>query len=131
PAELPPARAAAARRLVAAMAAEPFMVAGSGRFCTVVMEAIGARDRDDTPAAAIKTGAEGVDCAALPGLGVALKAEDGAGRAAEVAMGEVLVRLGVIDETLRAELADTLPPPLRNRAGRETGRIRPAAQNPV
>ncbi|MGH7186653.1 MAG: asparaginase, partial [Pseudomonadota bacterium] len=34
PQDLPPARAAAARRILAAMAAEPFMVAGSDRFCT-------------------------------------------------------------------------------------------------
>jgi L-asparaginase II len=125
PADLPPSRAAAARRITAAMAAEPFMVAGTGRFCTVVMQALGGK-------AVIKTGAEGVYCAALPdqGLGVALKVDDGAGRAAEVAMGAILVHLGVIDEDMRRQLADTLTPPVPNRVGLETGRIRPAAESP-
>lgn len=125
PDDLPAPRAAAARRIVAAMTAEPFMVAGSQRFCTVVMSALGTK-------AAIKTGAEGVYCAALPdlGLGVALKVDDGAGRAAEVAMGEVLIHLGVIDEGERARLADTLSPPIMNRAGLETGRVRRAAESP-
>src|SRR5262249_44085074 len=76
--QVPPARAAAAKRILAAMAAEPFLVAGTDRFCTKVMEIVGAK-------VILKTGAEGVYTAALPtlGLGVALKVEDGAGRAAE------------------------------------------------
>ncbi len=125
PSGLPAARAAAARRIVAAMTGEPFMVAGSKRFCTVAMAALG-------PRAAIKTGAEGVYCAALPeqGLGIAIKVDDGAGRAAEVAMGEVLLHLGVIDEGMRTRLADALSPPVLNRAGLETGRVRPAAESP-
>ena len=50
---LAPARAAAAQRIRAAAASHPFMVAGTGRFDTDVMEALGAR-------AFTKTGAEGV-----------------------------------------------------------------------
>ena len=121
PGDLPPQRAAAAERIVTAMTSEPFMVAGSGRFCTVLMETLRRK-------AAIKTGAEGVYCGALPelGLGIALKVEDGAGRAAEVAMGEILVRLGVIDPDTHARLSDTLRPPVLNRVGLETGRVRPA-----
>ena len=82
-----PERAKAAARLRKAVAAEPFFVAGTDRFDTVVMEAL--RER-----AFIKTGAEGVYCAALPevGLGIALKIEDGAGRAAETAMAALLAR---------------------------------------
>ena len=41
------------------MAKHPFMVAGTGRFDTKVMEALGER-------AFVKGGAEGVYCAALP-----------------------------------------------------------------
>ena len=50
----------------------------SGRFCTSVMERFGQR-------VFVKTGAEGVFCAALPeqGLGLAVKCDDGAGRAAD------------------------------------------------
>ncbi len=118
---VPPARAAAAKRILAAMAAEPFLVAGTDRFCTKVMEIVGAK-------VALKTGAEGVYTAALPtfGLGVALKVEDGAGRAAEVAMGRVLHDLKLLTGDEEKALADALTPPIRNRVGRETGRIRPA-----
>ena len=120
--QVPPARAAAAKRILTAMASEPFLVAGTNRFCTTVMEIIGRK-------AVLKGGAEGVYTAALPtlGLGVALKAEDGAGRAAEVAMGRVLHELKLLSAGEEKALADALTPPIRNRVGRETGRIRPAA----
>ena len=74
---LAPARAAAAARLFEACVREPWYVAGSGRFCTEIMQLLGAQ-------ALVKTGAEGVMCAALPALalGVAIKCDDGAGRAA-------------------------------------------------
>lgn len=80
------------RALVAAMIAHPELVAGDGRACTELMLAM-------KGAAAVKTGAEGVYVAILPerGLGVALKAEDGATRAAECAIATLLVRLGVLD----------------------------------
>ena len=45
-------------------------------------------------------------------------------------MGEILLHLGVIDADERARLADVLQPPVLNRAGLETGRIRPAADSP-
>jgi L-asparaginase II len=123
---LPAARAAAARRILAAMAAEPFLVAGTGRFCTKVLEVAGAK-------VALKTGAEGVYAAALPtlGLGVALKIDDGAGRAAEVAMGRILRHLDLLTADEEQALAEALTPPVHNRAGRETGRIRIAADSPI
>jgi L-asparaginase II len=120
PHHLPEARAAAARRILHAMRAEPWYVAGTGRFCTKVMEVTGAK-------AAIKTGAEGVYMGALPdlGLGICVKAADGAGRASEVAMGAVLRMLGVIGEADAAKLHATLEPEIRNWAGTVTGRIVP------
>jgi L-asparaginase II len=75
-------RAAAAQRLRRAVAREPFMVGGSGRVDTRVMQVFGER-------VFCKVGAEGVYCVALPeqGLGLALKMDDGNGaRACEVAM---------------------------------------------
>jgi L-asparaginase II len=80
----------------------------------------------------VKTGAEGVFCAALPtlGLGVALKVDDGATRASEVLMAEVLRQLGLIGEAERAALGEALEPPVKNRAGREVGRVRRAAGAP-
>lgn len=114
-------RATACTRILAAMMAEPFMVAGTDRFCTQVMTAIPGK-------AAIKTGAEGVYCGALPeqGLGICLKVTDGAGRAAEVVMGQVLRHLGVIDDETAETLAATLTPTVKNWAGTPTGRVRPA-----
>jgi L-asparaginase II len=114
-------RAAACTRILAAMMAEPVMVAGTDRFCTQVMTAIPGK-------AAIKTGAEGVYCGALPeqGLGICLKVTDGAGRAAEVVMGQVLRHLGVIDEETAETLAATLTPTVKNWAGTPTGQVRPA-----
>jgi L-asparaginase II len=123
PAGLPEERRAAARRIRGAVAAEPFMVAGTGRFCTEVMAQTGER-------AFVKTGAEGVYCAALPerGIGIALKAADGAGRAAEAAVAHLLERFGALDEAgPRRALAPRLKPSLFNRAGRVVGEIRVAA----
>lgn len=121
PQDLPPARAAAARRIVAAMTAEPFMIGGTNRFCTKLMKVAGAK-------IALKGGAEGVYTAALPtlGLGVALKIEDGAGRAAEVAMGQVLRHLGLLEADELRELGNSLTPPVVNRAGRAVGQVQPA-----
>jgi L-asparaginase II len=122
-AALPQARAAAARRVLTAMTAEPAMDGGSAQFGTLVMQATGGR-------VALKTGAEGVFTAAIPhrGLGICVKALDGAGRAAEVAMGDILVDLGVIEADERAKLAKRLRPPVINRAGLEVGQIRAAAE---
>ncbi len=123
PVELPPARAVAARRVVAAMMAEPHMVGGRGEFASEVMAAASGK-------LALKPGAEGVYAAILPGLGlgVCVKAEDGAPRAAQAAVGAVLEELGVFSATERAALADRLRPPVANRAGLEVGRVRPAAE---
>lgn len=125
PDDQPEARQEACRRLRRAVAAHPFMVAGSGRFDTRVMELTGEK-------ALIKTGAEGVYCAAFPehGLGVALKVDDGAGRAAEVLMGRLLARFGILSEEETAGLGGLFVTPILNRAGRLVGDVRPAAQIP-
>lgn len=113
-------RGEAARRITDAMRTHPGLVAGTGRCCTAVMEAL--------PGVLVKTGAEGVFVAALPGrgIGVALKAEDGAGRAAEVAVLAVLDALGALDEAARERLAAFAFPEIRNAAGLVVGRIAPA-----
>ncbi len=69
------------------VAAHPFMVAGTGRFDTRVMGLFGER-------IFIKTGAEGVYCGAIPelGYGIALKCDDGAGRASEMVMAALIAR---------------------------------------
>jgi L-asparaginase II len=82
----------ASARLVAAMAKHPELVAGEGRACTELMRAMGGK-------ASIKTGAEAVFVAILPGqgLGVAVKIEDGGTRAAEAVIASLLVQLGVLE----------------------------------
>jgi L-asparaginase II len=122
PADLPDERRAAATRLLDAMAAAPIMVDGSTGMCHAVMSAAGQAVR-------LKGGAEGVYCAAVPGqgFGIALKIEDGAGRASQLAMMTVLDRLGCFDEGQRRTLQPFLAPRLRNVAGVEIGGLRPAA----
>ena len=116
-----PERAKAAARLRAAVAAEPYFVAGTGRFGTDVMKLIGAR-------VFVKGGAEGVFCGALPeqGLGIAIKCGDGAGRAAEVVMAAMIDRFLPLGEGERPEFARFLRPALRNWNGIEVGGLRPA-----
>jgi L-asparaginase II len=121
PVELPPARAEAANRVVAAMVAEPYMVGGRGEFVSELMDRAAGR-------LALKPGAEGVYAAILPdlGLGVAVKAEDGTPRAAQVAVAHVLTELGIFNQDERHALEDRLTPPVTNRVGLEVGRIRAA-----
>jgi len=84
----------AARRVMAAMTDHPFQVAGSGRLCSALMEAGESR-------LLAKVGAEGVYGAAFAGprgpLGVAMKVEDGARRAVEAALVDVLRQLGALE----------------------------------
>ena len=117
-----PGSAPATKRLRAAVAANPFLVAGTKRADTVIMQALGER-------AFTKVGAEGVFCAALPeqGLGIAIKCEDGAGRAAEVVLASLLLRLLDPGEAGRGVLAPLANPVLRNWNGIEVGSLRPAA----
>lgn len=118
---LAPSRAAAAKRILEACMAEPFLVAGSGRFCTDVMPLFAGR-------LFLKGGAEGVYCGAFPeeGLGVAVKIDDGATRASETAMAAVIAsRLTLADDGHRAAFAPWLSPPVRNRRGIAVGEVRP------
>jgi L-asparaginase II len=116
-----PRRAAAALAIREAVAQEPFMVGGTGKFDTAVMQALGMR-------AFVKTGAEGVYCAALPelGLGVALKIDDGATRASETAMARLIeMRLPLAGEAADV-VAQKARRTLRNWNLIEVGEVRPA-----
>ena len=118
---LSPIRRAAAARVRSAVAAHPATVAGRGRFDTEVMSLTGAR-------AFLKSGAEGVVCAALPeaGLGLAVKADDGAGRAAQVMIAALIRRFGGFDAETTERLAPFVSPRLLNWNGAEVGFLRPA-----
>jgi L-asparaginase II len=114
-------RAKAAARIRAACTAQPYFVAGTGRFCTEIMKQFGAR-------VLAKTGAEGVFCCALPeqGFGIALKCDDGATRAAEVAMAATIARFLPMSEAERGAFERFLRPTLRNWNGIEVGGLRAA-----
>ncbi len=119
---LSPARAAAARRLAEACMAEPYMVAGTDRFCTDAMTLFAGR-------LFAKTGAEGVFCAAFPdlGLGVALKCDDGATRASETMMATVIDALLPMTDSERARFSSRLAPAVTSRKGAAVGAVRPVA----
>ncbi|CAN5283671.1 asparaginase [soil metagenome] len=114
---LSPQRRAAAGRIIAAVRAHPFMVAGSDRFCTKLMTAV--------PRAFVKTGAEGVFCGAIPhaGLGIALKCDDGASRASETAFAGVLASLDVWSADERLALAAFAHVELTNWRGLSVGAV--------
>jgi L-asparaginase II len=118
---LGPERAKAAARIRAACAAQPYFVAGTGRFCTEIMKQFGAH-------VLVKTGAEGVFCGALPelGLGIALKCDDGATRASEAAMAAIIARVLPMSDEERRSLNRFLRPTLRNWNGIEVGGLRPS-----
>jgi L-asparaginase II len=81
-------RRAACERIAESCWTEPELVAGPGRLDTLLMSRLPGR-------VLVKTGAEGVYCGALPGLGlgIALKIDDGARRASEAALVHLLDRL--------------------------------------
>lgn len=105
-------RQSAVRRLKVAIAIHRDLVAGADRFDTALMTR-------KNQALIVKTGAEGVYAAALPhfGLGVALKIDDGATRASEVAVAAVLRYLELLDDTDWAALRPYVDPPIRSTAG--------------
>ncbi len=116
---LEPLRAAAARRLINACMAEPFYVAGTKRFCTRLMQVAPGR-------IFAKTGAEGVFCALLPdkGLSFAVKAEDGATRAAEAMIAALLARHFDQDSEERAALMRLANHGMTNWNGLAVGSVR-------
>lgn len=112
---LPEARQTACQTLTNAIAAAPHLIAGDRRLCSLVNQALGR-------AVTVKVGAEGVYAAAVHelGLGVMLKARDGAKRAAEQALLHVMVTLGL---TLPEVVASAFQPELTNWAGEPVGDI--------
>jgi L-asparaginase II len=99
----------AGARIVAAMRAHPQLIGGAGAVDTDLMQR--------KPGWIAKGGAEGLLCAAGPdGSGVALKTEDGSGRAHRAALAVVLEELGEPDGELRST-------PVRNAHGETVGEL--------
>lgn len=118
--------AAAARRgeegaasVVRAMTTYPGYVGGTNRLCSEVSRAAAGR-------IFAKVGAEGVYCAGVPGaeLGIALKVEDGARRAAEPALLAVLHALGLLSDDEIGVLSRFAEPVVRNTRGERVGELR-------
>ncbi len=118
---LAPDRAAAAKRIRQAVAAQPRMVAGTNRFDTRIIAALGER-------VFVKGGAEGVHCGAIPelGIGIAVKCDDGAGRAADIVTAALIARLLPNNGQVDPVVAQIARPTLTNWNGIEVGTMRPA-----
>ncbi|QYJ14315.1 hypothetical protein Rxycam_00111 [Rubrobacter xylanophilus DSM 9941] len=109
--ELPDRLAEASRRIREAMRSRPFMVAGTGRLDTALMQ---------KTELVVKSGAEAVFAAGSPeGWGVALKISDGASRAVRPAAVAALGWLGVAFPGERG------PSEVRNLHGEPVGRLIP------
>lgn len=105
--------------IISAMTMYPEMVAGKGRFDTEMMRNFGDR-------LIVKTGAEAVCCAGLPGkgIGVAVKIDDGNARAVEPVMLQTLMQMNVIGEDEARKVEQFLRPAVLSLRGEKIGEIR-------
>jgi L-asparaginase II len=108
------------RRNQEAMAAHPFLVAGTGRFDTALLGAVGDR-------LTAKIGGAAVWAAVVRpgGPGIAIKLESGSFEAVPAVATAVLQRLGVLDADLPEALQPFARLPLRNWAGAAVGETVP------
>lgn len=99
---------------------EPFMVAGTGRFCTELMRVGEGRLFS-------KGGAEGVYCVGLPamGIGIAMKTEDGNDmRGPAPVITDVLQQLGFLSDDQVEALAPLANPVLYNHRNDIIGEVK-------
>ena len=118
---LPSDLADAAERIFDAATSHPLLVAGTGFFDTVVMEAFGGRVMQ-------KGGAEGVQCGAIrdKGLGYALKIDDGNMNASVAAVANLLLNFADPDDKQRAVLTPFATQTIKNVRGLDVGTMRSA-----
>lgn len=120
PSGLPESRARACRTVFAAMTTHPEMVAGPGRFDTMLMQVGGGRILS-------KAGAEGYQAVAIaagprsPAMGLALKIADGNSRAARPVALAVLQELGILGKAEMGKLAEFSAGKMYNYRGLEVG----------
>lgn len=105
-------------RIAKAVRDNPFMVAGTGKFDTRIMQAV--------PRLFIKYGAEAVYCGAIPhaGLGFAMKIDDGASRGIEVAIARMLCELDCWTAAEAREISGFTHSAMRNWRKLEVGESR-------
>lgn len=129
PINLEPKRAAACKKITYAMVTHPVMVAGPGKFDTVLMETAGGKIFS-------KAGAEGYQIIGVmpgavhegsPGLGIAIKISDGdfQGRARASVSLTILSALGVLAEEDLKALSKFGNIPVKNWRELPVGEIRP------
>lgn len=109
-------------RVLGAMRTRPFLVGGSDRFDSILIEETDGR-------VIAKVGAEGVHSVAIldQGIGAAVKVEDGAQRAQFPALVRLLQLLDALPETLPPRLEEFLKRQIRNTRGETVGEIRPVS----
>jgi L-asparaginase II len=107
-----------AGRIAAAMLSNPFLIGGTDRFDTVLME-------ESRGSILCKVGAEGVHCAALlgSGIGIALKVEDGTPRAQYPALLALLQQLGALPSELPPRLAEIARKQIHNTRHEVVGEV--------
>lgn len=117
---LPTKRQEAVNKITTAMMEAPEMVGGTDRFCSDFMRILDGRMFG-------KAGAEGVYCIGdkETGIGIALKIEDGNGRATSPVAVEVLTQLGLLSESQKEQLNSYHYPKLKNARSEEIGELRP------
>ncbi len=110
------ARAQAVQKIIASISAHPWMIAGTGRCCTDVIKLTKGR-------VLVKTGAEAVYCGFIPDrkLGLALKIDDGSTRASQVALGQLLLKIGAISDQEHQALSKYFKPVVENSNKHRTG----------
>jgi len=120
---LPDNLAAGSRRLFDAAAAHPLLVAGTGHFDTLAMEAFGGRLMQ-------KVGAEGVQCGAIrdKGWGYAIKCDDGNIAASQAMVAQLLLGFAEPDPICVDVLERFARQTIRNVRGLEVGELRAVAE---
>ncbi len=118
PSKGPSRHAAALGRLARAMAAEPWMVAGTGRIDTNLSQATGGR-------VLAKGGAEGVICLAIVdrGLGVTVKLDDGTYRGHDAIVPALLRQLDAVSADEAARLDALFPAAIRSNRDQQVGEM--------
>jgi L-asparaginase II len=108
-----------ATRIHHAIRSRPFLIGGSDRFDSILIEETDGR-------VISKIGAEGVHSVAIPeqGIGFAVKVEDGAMRAQFPAVIRLLQLFDALPATLPPRLADLSKRGIRNTRGECVGEIR-------
>jgi len=119
--QLSKGRSKAVEKIITSVSEHPWMIAGTGRCCTDVIALTKGR-------VLVKTGAEAVYCGFIPErkLGLALKIDDGSTRASQVALGQLLLKVGAISDDEYQALGKYFKPAVVNSNKDRTGCIVPS-----